>query len=307
MPRDHYIPQFYLRNFTDLHTPPGHEPYLWVLDIDEASIKKRAPKKVASEKGFYDLTDSKEKHEVERLYSRLESVVAPVVQRLDHGGEVCLESRVILATFVSSLKTRGPWFRSVIGDMIERTMKRFNKTIASDPELFERMIAEFEAKTGQKIEIPLEEFREFVGGEGYTIATTNTAGMQWNVGASPETARILASMKWMVIRVPENADHFLVTSDRPVALLNPALSPDGLFGPGLLQEGIEVTLPLTRRTCIFARWKGAEGETIASPELVEMLNQRRVWCARRFVYSPQNSRWLQERLPSFEDEAETGK
>lgn len=52
MPRHHYVPRFYLEEFTDPETPAGHEPYVWVRTPDQ-DWKKRAPEHVAEESGYY--------------------------------------------------------------------------------------------------------------------------------------------------------------------------------------------------------------------------------------------------------------
>ena len=40
----HYIPQFYLREFTDPETPNGYEPYVWVYEHESKRWKKKSPK-----------------------------------------------------------------------------------------------------------------------------------------------------------------------------------------------------------------------------------------------------------------------
>ncbi|MEW9701862.1 DUF4238 domain-containing protein [Paenibacillus sp. SI8] len=51
----HYIPQFYLRYFTDPNVPAKYKPYLWVIDLKEKTLKKKAPNNIGYIKGFNDI------------------------------------------------------------------------------------------------------------------------------------------------------------------------------------------------------------------------------------------------------------
>jgi hypothetical protein len=51
--RHHYVSQFHLRAFVDPLVPPGQEPWLWVGDVKAGTIKRRAPKNVAWERGLF--------------------------------------------------------------------------------------------------------------------------------------------------------------------------------------------------------------------------------------------------------------
>ena len=53
----HYIPQFYLREFTDPETPNGYEPYVWVYEHESKRWKKKSPKNIASKLDFYSFID----------------------------------------------------------------------------------------------------------------------------------------------------------------------------------------------------------------------------------------------------------
>ena len=44
--KQHYVPQFYLREFLDPNTPPGQEPYVWVFSKDGKKKQRRAPKNI---------------------------------------------------------------------------------------------------------------------------------------------------------------------------------------------------------------------------------------------------------------------
>lgn len=67
----HYIPQFYLREFTDPETPNEHESKKW---------KKKSPKNIASKPDFYSFVDQKGKRcdEIEKWLSTIEGKTASI-------------------------------------------------------------------------------------------------------------------------------------------------------------------------------------------------------------------------------------
>ncbi|HEY5563636.1 MAG TPA: DUF4238 domain-containing protein [Clostridiaceae bacterium] len=56
--KQHYIPQMYLKNFTDPQTPPCQMPYVWIFDKKNYSIKNKSTKNFANEKGFNNIIDN---------------------------------------------------------------------------------------------------------------------------------------------------------------------------------------------------------------------------------------------------------
>lgn len=54
--KQHYIPQFYLRGFTDPDTPEGYEPCVWVYPLSKRTWRKRGPGNVAAEAEYYTIS-----------------------------------------------------------------------------------------------------------------------------------------------------------------------------------------------------------------------------------------------------------
>ena len=81
--KQHYVPQFYLRQFVDPNTPAGQEPYVWILSKNGKTKSRRAPKNILWETDlytFFDTTGTKHQ-ELERTLSQIESDFAGTVQR----------------------------------------------------------------------------------------------------------------------------------------------------------------------------------------------------------------------------------
>lgn len=79
----HTVPRFYLSGLISSDSEGTPDPFVWVANIDDGEIKKRAPKNVSIVRGFYDgsgcfedTTTSLEAH-----LSKIESAAAPAIKR----------------------------------------------------------------------------------------------------------------------------------------------------------------------------------------------------------------------------------
>lgn len=81
--RHHFLPQFYLRGFVDPRTPPGHAPFVWLRDLATGDVRKRSPKNVAVESGYYalDTHSGPDYDSVEAELSEMESDAAMALRR----------------------------------------------------------------------------------------------------------------------------------------------------------------------------------------------------------------------------------
>jgi hypothetical protein len=129
----HYIPQFYLREFLDPTCPQYQEPYLWVYEKGRATPRKRAPKNIAVESHFYSVeTESGDKDSaVEDLLSRVESQTAPIWSKLgDRRQHLSDRERVIIAEFVACMSTRVPSIRTMMNSVIDQSSRMILKMTA---------------------------------------------------------------------------------------------------------------------------------------------------------------------------------
>ncbi len=126
--RHHYLPQFYLRGFC----PAGD---LWMYDREKGEIRRRNPKTVAVQKGFYAVRGPEgelDYAEVEKRLGVVETQAAPVIRKLDAGGALELKERYALAMFVALLKYRTTAFERQSAELQE---------VLSDSEAAKEMLA----------------------------------------------------------------------------------------------------------------------------------------------------------------------
>jgi uncharacterized protein DUF4238 len=80
--KHHYVPACYLGAFVDPVCPPTHEPYLWVVDLDEGTVRRRSPDNTAALTDYYAVGEGPNRYDVEEYLSAVESQTAPVLVKL---------------------------------------------------------------------------------------------------------------------------------------------------------------------------------------------------------------------------------
>lgn len=283
--RHHYVPRFYLEGFVD----PHNSPYIWIYEKGNPVIKKSTPKDIAVKKHYYSFITpegKKDSESFEDLLSMIEAEVAPVFEKLKGQEHLNEEQRWLISMFLSFTMTRVPNFRENIEKALAQVLWKFNQILASDPEAFESMVEDFEKDTGEKIGMPIEEFRKYVLGGEYDIKVNP----QFSLGMlamAEKFVPIFYEMKWAFYEAAD--DYKFVTSDNPLFFVDPTHDPTSFFGVGLLNRNIEVTFPVTKDLMFFGTWKDFKGYKKSNNRIVKELNRRTVISAQRFVFAPQHS------------------
>lgn len=126
--KQHLLPQFYLRGFTDPDTPPEHEPFVWVYSLQEQKWEKRSPKNVAAETDYYTFNDEdgKKSEDIEEMLQRIESGAASVINnKIANRKPLSDDDRIVIATFIASTMMRVPGQHDHIGDFLSEIGKKF--------------------------------------------------------------------------------------------------------------------------------------------------------------------------------------
>src|SRR5438067_8113625 len=109
MANNHYVSQFYLRNFAI----SGKSKYVYYYRRNEKPVA-RAIRNVASGEGYYTIqrADAMIAPEtIDQVYQTIENRTAPIIQRLVKCSKFALsnEDKNYLSNFVASLAFRTPW------------------------------------------------------------------------------------------------------------------------------------------------------------------------------------------------------
>jgi hypothetical protein len=299
--KHHYLPQFYLREFTDPDVPYGHDPYIWVYSLAKRTWRRRGPHNVAAESDYYAFTDQtgKRSHEVEKMLSQVESMTAHVVrekvlnqQLLDE------EDRATIATFVALTPARVPAQHEHIGNFMAEVaqdiLRAMHQVHMQAPETLEAFKRDYRQETGKH---DLDNLRpEHLDPTRYKIRTTRPAAIGISFSAVLDCARIIAEMGWTFL-VSAPPDHF-ITSDYPFSILDPT-NRNQAYGHGLAFKHVEVSLPLTRNLAFLAVWQSKGTQWLpASERIVKQVNLRSMLSASRFLVAPKPDFPGADKLPS---------
>ncbi len=282
----HYIPQFYLREFTDPETPNGYEPYVWKYEHESKKWKKKSPKNIASKPDFYSFIDreGKRRDEIEKGLSIIEGKTASIYR-----DKICTrqcltnQEKATIAEFIILMVTRVPSFHNIVDSSTSEMAIRMMEMYKTRPDAVKKFKEEYERDIGKKLPDDFDE--SWLDPSRYKISATKSFLLQMMVSLS-EIAKIIFTMSWTFLHTTEKA--WFITSDSPFKMRNPQ-SNSPWYGHGFMYQGIEVTIPLSKQICLLATWKKGLWPHIDVPQLVvEELNHDRIEASDKFIISPQN-------------------
>lgn len=288
----HFVPQFYLRGFRDASVPEGQEPWLWVVDLREKVVERRAPKNVGKAANYYAFPefDQGADETVEGILSKVESAAAPIVRELVAGElrELTGQARADSLFFMALLVARVPFFRNSIEQFAAEVAKTMLQFSASHPANFESMLRE--ALKGHRELMPeeIEETRKWILDETkYTIRASPKLSLVAGFEAVLETIYPIFDAMNAAICRPSGGQRF-ITSDCPVSWVDPTLpSP---WCHGLEMRKVEVTFPVAPGVCLLSTWDGHTGTVTVPDATVTEFNRRRVVFAERYVFADNSDR-----------------
>ena len=217
---------------------------------------------------------------IEHMLCDLEGAAMQQLHRLDKGKTLNREERAIVAEYVALAMVRVPKMaRFTAGLMTQQSLGAMQK-IAEDARLQEQ----FETATGVTLNPEeLAAVRAFGTGMEASFEDDSIAIMV-NLHAALSFARIILEMGWTLL-VP-GADCSFIMSDVPVNLTVPGDPP--LFQGAMAHERLELTMPITPRTCLLMRHVDGPDVVSVDREIVEMVNLRQVRGADIMVFSGQD-------------------
>jgi hypothetical protein len=275
--KNHFVPQFYLRFFCENPTPEGREPWLWVVDLQERTVTRRAPKNVAVQSDYY-LTA-----EIEQALAKLESAATPVLAKLNGGGTDLSEGeRSTFAYFIAIFVGRVPFFRNMMETKMGE-VGRMNMLIAAQhPEHFARLMRE--ALPGQEVTPEqIEKQRQWTLKGNYMVRGAPGLSLELGLSTAEVLAPMILDMKWAYM-IPRDESCFL-TCDNPVSWFDPTPRPAALRASGLAMRNVELTFPIGPRLCLLSTWDGSVGPCAVGPKGLRIINERRAAFASRFAFA----------------------
>jgi hypothetical protein len=247
----------------------GSEHY--AHDLTQLKSWPAKPANVAFEKDFYRVDmPGVNTDEIEKVFWDLEGEAARVLKKIIQLNKIPGRPRdyEILMHFMAQLVMRRPSVRENQQQTHEKLLRMVAKMHASMPDdqlkaLFRRM-REQDAKMA---EVDLDEFREFVKADEYTIEFSQNHHIKELLTAllpvaADTIAPLLAARHWVLCVAQDGAGHF-ITTDRPVFLTwTIEVPPFFENSPGFALENTLVLFPISKTLLIYGKFDGPRGAII---------------------------------------------
>jgi hypothetical protein len=246
MANDHYVPQFYLRNFSP-PTRPGRI-YSYRRNARPSLVGIRS---VASEEDYYTMKSNiigVQKDQVDQLFRDIESGAAPIIDYFltSPNTRLHVNDRGVLSMFIAFLAFRTPRSRANVMRMDAEGRIQILKILAGYKEFIHQEARkagidpdEAEAARQAVLEMGDELTIEYHPGESedYFMCT--------QVEMADHVSDIIHGKLWYLL---ESTSECFVTSDHPVVLARPENYP-AYLGVGF--ESATVLLPLSPQRCLL--------------------------------------------------------
>ena len=219
---NHYVPKFYLKNFSIL----GLGKSVWCFDKALKKKFKINVKNIGCEKGFYS-------QEIETYLSGIESKASPVLKKIiNHKDLKKLQwhEREILASFIAVQDNRT--------HEVRETMKPATK------QLLEWIIASMPDEN--KKSLSTEEIKNYINRKAEEMAVETQEDVLKE--SIEQFSNMLLGLQWILLE--NNTEIPLWTSDNPVNKVNPIKAPPYMPNLGYLCAGVAIYFPLTPKLCL---------------------------------------------------------
>lgn len=294
----HYVPEFYLRNFVDENSKHLPNPYLWIFERDKPfKPYRKAPENVACESNYYSLSDDDEMLRIliEDEFQRLESCTATVVRKIISSDKVNLtiEERAVLSEFIVYMDTRVPNFRNSHDQAQKDLFKLIIEMSTLDENIIKSIAKKHELETGKRIST--HEIKKLMLSDNYEIKIPKQSSLRSMVKVTPELIEYPFKMCWEFLIAPK--DVYFITSDNPIILTVPKRQPS-FYGVGFLTKKVHLLFPLSPNICLLARWKSGNNYRYkqVSSEMVRWVNEEISSYSTNFVFASSNKFYLPGRV-----------
>jgi hypothetical protein len=204
----HYIPQFYLKGFTD------KKGSLWVCERFKP-IRESKPKREAHRSDYYTLSDDGRRNETaEDILKQVESKAAPIICKLANPQYTLTpENASHVIMFVAFMFARVPSWRENLNNMaVQHAWEMILRSVA-DKDEFHKLCSETERERGVTLG-DFEELRQAALNRGFEIEQSKAHNLGSMCESACSIAKELATMGYQAFYAPQGK--FFLTSDSPV-------------------------------------------------------------------------------------------
>lgn len=251
--KQHYVPQFYLRNFSN------EEGHLHIYDAKNfRKMKPRSFSGVCYDKFFYAIETGKPdevSQEVEDFFSKgiedpLSTDLPFIIKKIEGNKQIFDFEKYTLAILMSTMWLRNPTMRGRINKMGEDILKQTHKVMFSHPSI-EDKLNEIEREMGSPLsKEERSNIKKMVTDGNYKINFTNQQHLNFMLDSEnlEGFSNLFCGQDWLV-HISKCRRQF-VTSDNPITALIPKKKG---FWPATFLERTHI-FPLTPQIAIEARY-----------------------------------------------------
>ncbi len=282
----HFLPQFYLRQFVDPDTPANQEPYVWLFDLPGQRWRKRAPTNVASLRYYYAVRDEDDQliNLLEPNLATVESLGATLIRKLVAREPSATREQLHFALFVALLAVRTPQSRELTERFLRRAGQEFIAAMIrrwrEHPEEFAASQRAYREKTGKDHAIGIDDLEKHAP----ILAPSDAGIVSYSMMPAFGLMDRLLGMTWRFYSTKK--EDRLIICDHPgdFALPQP-VTPESFRG--FLTKDAEFHVPLTPNLAFAAHDDGLD-RAFGGPlgrEDVARINRRMAHRAERFLVS----------------------
>lgn len=270
--KHHFLSQFYLKGFA---RGPSKKSKLTVFDLEKREIFFSNPKGVAAKRDFNRLdVEGIEQNELENSLSKFESQAARAVRQLIDGDLLEGDVRSNILQMIVLFATRSPARRQTISSSIEELIQKIMLVSSQNDQVWSSQQRQFEQRTGEKLHLSAQDFREFVLGEKIKPEISREFLIGLELSLFDDMLDLLTLRKWLVVEANEDAGNF-ITSDLPVCLNwnDPEKVPLlHRSSPGFGLQNTTIVFPVSKRFALIGAFDGREGKVMAEKAFVSSIN-----------------------------------
>ncbi len=242
--RHHYLPQFYLRYFTDDNNQ------LWEFDRVEKKYTQKTPKGTAWAPHYYRYKgkDGNLHTDIEdEFFQTIEDKSKPIIDKIIRKEDISLEEKAVLASFVAFQHTRVPDFEKKMNELSEKMVKEINKRMYSSVEDTKERIMNMDNTIDEAIaEKEAKNILELIKNDSLKVVIPKERSIKSMMLAGSKMSEYLFSMDWLFLYAPNKSS--FITSDNPFFILPPVnRDPDNFW-----ERGVGIATPGARKLCVLS-------------------------------------------------------
>lgn len=282
----HYVPQAYLRAFTESGSKKSK---FTVYEVETGNRFETIPRNVCAVRDFNRVAiPGVPSNIVETEMAKFEGLIVPAVKEIECTNQFDGDARSSILNLVALLAVRHPDRRESMRKAHARTAEIIMSMTLDKRDTYDRTIAKAIAEGKIKEGGPgYEKVKDFFDRGNYDIEVCTEHHLKMEAGMHETALQLLAQRNWMLYRASPTDGHY-ITSDFPVALTwrNPdKIPPYYRSSPGFGMIDTEVVFPLTKGLVLVGTFDGHNGYEVACPELIAAVNSRVMSYSSRQIYS----------------------